>query len=123
MRRTRAALAVATAVVFGVSTLFLAYRSRVENAALNAAPDKSIAVLPFENLSPDPNNAYFADGVQDEILTHLARIADLKVISRSSTMRVQSGVARNLREIGRQLAVAHVLEGSVLAIACASTRN
>ena len=113
VRRTRAALAVATAVVFGVSTLFLAYRSRVENAALNAAPDKSIAVLPFENLSPDPNNAYFADGVQDEILTHLARIADLKVISRSSTMQYKSGVARNLREIGRQLAVAHVLEGSI----------
>src|SRR5512132_4272865 len=67
VRRTRAALAVVTAIVFGLSTLFLAYRSRVENAALNPAPDKSIAVLPFENLSPDPNNVYFADGVQDEI--------------------------------------------------------
>ena len=113
VRRTRAALAVATAVVFGVSTLFLAYRSRVENAALNAAPDKSIAVLPFENLSPDPNNAYFADGVQDEILTDLAKIADLKVISRISMMQYKSGVARNLREIGRQLAVANVVEGSI----------
>src|SRR5882757_615744 len=76
VRRTRTALALATAIVFGVSTLFLAYRSRVENAALNAPPDKSIAVLPFENLSPDPNNAYFADGVQDEILTRLASLAD-----------------------------------------------
>src|SRR5439155_22558230 len=61
VRRTRAALALATAIVFGVSTLFLAYRSRVENAALNTAPDKSIAVLPFENLRSDPNNVYFAD--------------------------------------------------------------
>src|SRR6478752_4969678 len=64
-RRTRVAFAVATAIVFGVSTLFLAYRSRVENAALNAAPDKSIAVLPFENLSEKKQNAYFTDGVQD----------------------------------------------------------
>src|SRR5580765_43129 len=90
VRRTRAALAVATAVVFGVSTLFLAYRSRVENAALNAAPKKSIAVLPFENLSPDPANVYFADGVQDEILTRLASLADLKVINRTSVRQYES---------------------------------
>ena len=113
VRRTRAALAVATAIVFGVSTLFLAYRSRVENAALNAAPDKSIAVLPFENLSPDPNNAYFANGVQDEILTRLASVADLKVISRTSVMQYKSGAARDLRKIGQQLGVARVVEGSV----------
>src|SRR6478752_1815755 len=87
VRRTRAALAVATAVVFGVSTLFLAYRSRVENAASNPAADKSIAVLPFENLSPGPENVYFADGVQDEILTRLASLADLKVINRTSVMQ------------------------------------
>ena len=68
VRRTRAALAVATAIVFGMSTLFLAYRSRVENAASNPAADKSVAVLPFENLSSDKENAYFTDGVQDEIL-------------------------------------------------------
>ena len=74
---------------------------------------KGIAVLPFENLSPDPDNAYFAGGVQDEILTDLAKIADLKVISRTSTMQYKSEVARNLREIGRQLGVAHVVEGSV----------
>src|SRR6266511_1755404 len=113
VRRTRAALAVATAIVFGVSTLFLAYRSRVENAALSAAPDKSIAVLPFENLSPDPNNVYFADGVQDEILTRLASLADLKVINRTSVMQYKSGAARDLHKIGQQLGVARVVEGSV----------
>jgi serine/threonine protein kinase/Tfp pilus assembly protein PilF len=112
VRRTRAALAVATAVVFGVSTLFLAHRSRVENAALNAAPDKSIAVLPFENRSEDKANAYFADGIQDEILTRLSNIADLKVISRTSTKQYQSRPA-NLREIAKELGVAHILEGSV----------
>jgi serine/threonine protein kinase len=85
VRRTRAALAVATVVVFGMSTLFLAYRSRVENAVLNLASEKSIAVLPFENRSEDKANAYFADGIQDEILTRLSNIADLKVISRTST--------------------------------------
>ncbi len=76
-------------------------------------PEKSIAVLPFENLSEEKANAYFADGVQDEILTDLAKIADLKVISRTSVMQYRSGVARNLREIGQQLGVAHLLEGSV----------
>jgi len=113
VRRTRAALAVATAIVFGVSTLFLAYRSRVENAALSAAPDKSIAVLPFENLSRDPDSAYFADGVQDEILTRLASLADLKVINRTSVMQYKSGAARDLHKIGQQLGVARVVEGSV----------
>ena len=78
-----------------------------------AAPEKSIAVLPFENLSSDKENAYFADGVQDEILTRLAKIADLKVISRIQLMQYKSGAARNLREIGQQLGVAHVVEGSV----------
>jgi len=76
-------------------------------------PEKSIAVLPFENLSDDKQNAYFADGVQDEILTNLAQVADLKVISRTSVMQYKSGVARNLREIAQQLGVAHVVEGSV----------
>jgi TolB-like protein/class 3 adenylate cyclase/Flp pilus assembly protein TadD len=78
-----------------------------------AIPDKSIAVLPFENLSSDKENAYFADGVQDEILTDLAKIADLKVISRTSVMQYKVGAVRNLREIGQQLGVAHLLEGSV----------
>jgi TolB-like protein/Tfp pilus assembly protein PilF len=75
--------------------------------------EKSIAVLPFENLSDEKKNAYFADGVQDEILTDLAKVADLKIISRTSVMQYKSGVARNLREIGQQLGVAHVVEGAV----------
>jgi len=76
-------------------------------------PEKSIAVLPFDNMSDDKQNAYFTDGVQDEILTNLARIADLKVISRSSVMQYKTGVARDLRKIGQELGVAHLLEGSV----------
>src|SRR5216110_3472552 len=76
-------------------------------------PAKSIAVLPFENLSRDPDNAYFAEGVQDEILTRLSKVADLKVISRTSVMQYKTGAQRNLREIGQQLGVAHLLEGSV----------
>jgi TolB-like protein/class 3 adenylate cyclase len=82
-------------------------------ATASAIPEKSIAVLPFENLSEEKANAFFADGVQDEILTNLANIADLKVISRTSVMQYKGGVPRNLREIGQQLGVAHLLEGSV----------
>jgi TolB-like protein/Tfp pilus assembly protein PilF len=83
---------------------------------MHSAPgiiEKSIAVLPFENLSAEKQNEYFADGVQDEILTNLAKIADLKVISRTSVLQYKSGVARNLRKIGEELGVAHVIEGSV----------
>ena len=76
-------------------------------------PEKSIAVLPFENLSEEAENAYFADGVQDEILSALARAADLKVISRTSTMQYKTGAPRNLRVISAALGVAHVVEGSV----------
>jgi len=75
--------------------------------------EKSIAVLPFQNLSEDKQNSFFTDGVQDEILSHLAKIADLKVISRTSVMPYKSELPRNLREIGQQLGVAHLLEGSV----------
>jgi TolB-like protein/class 3 adenylate cyclase/Tfp pilus assembly protein PilF len=75
-------------------------------------PEKSIAVLPFENLSSDKENAYFADGIQDEILTRVSKIADLKVISRTSTQHYKSA-PNNLPEIARQLGVAHILEGSV----------
>src|SRR4029077_7137097 len=78
-----------------------------------AIPEKSIAVLPFENLSDEKGNAYFADGVQDEILTGLARVADLRGISRTSVMQYKTGAKRNLREIGAALGVAHVLEGTV----------
>jgi TolB-like protein len=81
--------------------------------ALASFPFKSIAVLPFENLSDDKQSAYFADGVQDEILNYLAKVADLKVISRTSVMQYKTGKKRNLREIGTALGVAHVLEGSV----------
>src|SRR5439155_565351 len=81
--------------------------------SLATAVEKSIAVLPFENRSEDKANAYFTDGVQDEILTDLAKIADLKVISRTSVLQYKSGVARNLREIAQQLGVANVVEGSV----------
>jgi TolB-like protein/Flp pilus assembly protein TadD len=77
-----------------------------------AIPAKSIAVLPFENLSDDPENAYFADGVHDDILSSLAKISDLKVISRTSVRQYKEGV-RNLREIGQALGVAHILEGTV----------
>src|SRR5438094_861600 len=83
--------------------------ARTEAATL---PQKSIAVLPFESLSEDKNNAYFAEGVQDEILTRLAKVADLKVISRSSTQRFKSAPS-DLREIARQLGVMHIVEGSV----------
>src|SRR5437763_12267711 len=78
-----------------------------------AIPEKSIAVLPFENLSEEKANQFFADGVQDEILTDLARIADMQVISRTSVMQYKSGAERNLREIAKALGVAHVVEGSV----------
>jgi len=85
----------------------------VPNESKSVINAKSIAVLPFENLSEERANAFFTEGVQDEILTHLARIADLKVISRTSVMQYKSGAPRNLREIGQQLGVAHVVEGSV----------
>jgi TolB-like protein/Tfp pilus assembly protein PilF len=78
----------------------------------DAIPQKSIAVLPFDNLSRDPDNAYFAEGVQDEILTRLAKVADLKVISRTSTQHFKSA-PDNLPQIARQLGVAHIVEGSV----------
>ena len=87
--------------------------SAAPNESRSVINAKSIAVLPFENLSSDKENAYFTDGVQDEILTDLAKIADLKVISRTSVMQYKSGAPRNLREIGQQLGVAHVVEGSV----------
>ena len=98
---------------------FLRPKSATTAVVANASPpgpaaitDKSIAVLPFENLSEDKANAYFADGIQDEILARLSKIADLKVISRTSTQKYKSA-PNNLREIAQQLGVAHILEGSV----------
>ena len=96
-----------------VALFFLGRYSAPKQTVLAGIPAKSIAVLPFENLSRDPDNAFFTDGVQDEILANLAKVADLKVISRTSVMLYKSGNPRNLREIGQQLGVAHVLEGSV----------
>jgi TolB-like protein/class 3 adenylate cyclase/Tfp pilus assembly protein PilF len=104
---TTAALLALAAIVAGIAMFS---RNRVRSTA--AAPEKSIAVLPFENRSEDKANAYFADGVQDEILTRLSKIADLKVISRTSTQHYKSA-PQNLREIASQLGVAHILEGSV----------
>jgi TolB-like protein/Tfp pilus assembly protein PilF len=91
--------------------LFQRFHPNVSRA-VSSSIEKSIAVMPFENLSRDPDNAYFAEGIQEEILTRLAKIADLKVISRTSTQRYQSKPA-NLSEIAKQLGVANILEGSV----------
>ena len=103
-------LATIGAVVALIVMGFLLWSKRTPT--ISAAPEKSIAVLPFENLSHDPDNAYFADGIQDEILTRLSKIADLKVISRTSTQHYKSA-PENLPEIARLLGVAHILEGSV----------
>ncbi|HYT54511.1 MAG TPA: protein kinase [Verrucomicrobiae bacterium] len=112
LRWARSPIALVLAfLVFAVALALPFYRHR--NLATTLPPEKSIAVLPFSNLSKEEENAFFADGVQNEILTDLARIADLKVISRASTMQYKSGVARNLHKIGQQLGVAHVVEGSV----------
>jgi len=111
VRRTRAALAVAT-VVLGMSLLLVSQLLRTQDAPSKPVPDKSIAVLPFENRSEDKANAYFAEGIQDEILTRLSKVADLKVISRTSTEHYKSA-PENVAEIARQLGVAHILEGSV----------
>jgi TolB-like protein/Tfp pilus assembly protein PilF len=108
-----AAVAIALLVVAALAAGVLSFLRKGPARSLATAVEKSIAVLPFENLSEEKANAFFADGVQDEILTDLAKIADLKVISRTSVMQYKSGVARNLREIGQQLGVAHLLEGSV----------
>src|SRR5436190_6647269 len=86
--------------------------SATPNESKSVINAKSIAVLPFENRSEDKANAYFADGIQDEILTRLSKIADLKVISRTSTEHYKS-VPEKLSEIGKQLGVAHILEGSI----------
>src|SRR5438128_383718 len=111
-------LALAAGLI-GMAAAAFALFARWHNRAMsqNTAPanisEKSIAVLPFDKLSDDQANAYFAVGIQDEILTSLARVADLKVISRTSVMQYTTGAGRNLREIGKQLGVAHLLEGSV----------
>ena len=113
-RRTRLRWAATTAVLLALVAIVAgtAMFSRFRVGSTLPAPEKSIAVLPFENRSEDKANTYFADGVQDEILTRLSKIADLKVISRTSTQHYKSA-PENLREIAKQLGVAHILEGSV----------
>jgi TolB-like protein len=114
VRRARAGLAAAFILILG-ATGFFAFRSQhTQSLGLNPpVAEKSIAVLPFENLSDQKQNAYFTDGVQDEILTDLAKVADLKVISRTSVMQYRTDTKRNLREVAKELGVAHVVEGSV----------
>src|SRR6266498_506178 len=111
LRWARSPVALVLIVLAAVLALtFPFFRHR--NPTTSPPSDKSIAVLPFENLSADRDNAYFAEGIQEEILTRLAKIADLKVISRTSTQRYQSK-PHNLGEIAKQLGVANILEGSV----------
>jgi TolB-like protein/Tfp pilus assembly protein PilF len=119
---TIAAVLLLTALALGLFLLFhrASPKSTATAAALATTPapaakinSKSVAVLPFENLSGDPENAFFTDGVQDEIRTDLAKVADLKVISRTSVMQYKTTTARNLPDIAQALKVAHILEGSV----------
>jgi len=115
-RRARvrwAAVVIGLLVVAALAAGVLSFLRKGPARSLATTVEKSIAVLPFENLSEEKANAYFTDGMQDEILTDLAKIAELKVISRTSVMQYKSGAPRNLREIGQQLGVAHVVEGSV----------
>ncbi len=109
--KTAGRLALAAAIV-ALATIVAVREFHSTKATPFSMPEKSIAVLPFENLSDDPANAYFAEGIQEEILTRLASIADLKVISRTSTQRYHSNPG-NLAEIAKQLGVANILEGSV----------
>src|SRR3981081_1009078 len=107
LRRNMIILVVAGVIVSAAAGFFLLPRASGRNI------DKSIAVLPFENLSGDPDNAYFADGIQDDILTNLSKIGDLKVISRTSVMSYRGSGTHNARDIGKALGVATLLEGSV----------
>ncbi len=103
-------------VLVGVAvsiSLFFLGRYTAPNRIASGDENKSIAVLPFATLSDDRNDAYFADGVQDQILTNLARVSDLKVISHTSVRQYKTGAERNIREIGKQLGVAYIMEGSV----------
>src|SRR6266496_223525 len=117
-RRTgRKIVAVTIALAVVAAGLFMYQLVRSKSDTLGppttaTIANKSIAVLPFDNLSRDPDNAYFCEGVQDEILTRLAKVADLKVISRTSTQHFKSA-PENLPEIGKRLGVMHILEGSV----------
>jgi len=130
-RYSLVAMAIGALIVVGATVLFFTARTtfrtatgRTETASVSTPPiqEKSIAVLPFQNLSDDKSNAYFSEGIQDEILTRLSKVAALKVISRTSTMKYKSE-PENLREVGKQLGVAHILEGSVQKVANAVKVN
>ncbi len=110
--RARMRWAAMTTALLGIAAIIagIAMSSRYR---VLSAPEKSIAVLPFDNLSTDQGNAFFVAGIQDEILNDLAKVADLKVISRTSVIEYKTGVKRNLREIAKALGVAHVVEGAV----------
>ena len=110
--RRRAVLTVAGALLLAAVGFSMWFYSR-QAALTSLTTEKTIAVLPFQNFSPDKENAFFADGVQDDILTSLAKIKDLRVISRSSVMKFRDAAAQNLRQIGKTLGVANILEGSV----------
>ena len=112
-KRVRWAEAAAALLIFGAIVAAFVLVSRKSSTSISPVSNKSVAVLPFENLSKDEENAFFAGGVQDEILTDLAKIADLKVISRTSVMKYKSDLERNLREIAKTLGVSYVVEGSV----------
>jgi len=114
VKRNGSRLVASAAVVIVLAGVLFAFWARSQQDARESAAvgEKSIAVLPFENLSSDPDNAYFAEAIQDEILARLSKIADLKVISRTSTQKYKSA-PDNLREIAKQLGVGNVLEGSV----------
>jgi TolB-like protein/Flp pilus assembly protein TadD len=119
-RKLLALAAVAAAIAVGLLLVQFARRGGTTGKdsspaveVTGAIPEKSIAVLPFNNLSGEQENAFFTDGIQEEILANLAKVAELKVISRTSVMAYKAGNPRNVREIGRQLGVAHLLEGSV----------
>ena len=107
-----AACTVLVALAIGGFVYWQRHKPKI-STPVSTISEKSIAVLPFENRSEEKSNAYFADGIQDEILANLARIADLKVISRTSVTQYRTGVVRNLPEIGQQLRVAHIVEGGV----------
>ncbi|HEU0208040.1 MAG TPA: adenylate/guanylate cyclase domain-containing protein [Candidatus Udaeobacter sp.] len=113
-RRILLAIAILAAALLAAGYWVTRHQIQQKQASESAAiPEKSIAVLPFENFSTNQENAFFADGIQDEILTNLAKLADLKVISRTSVEQYRDKTARNIREIARTLGVANVLEGSV----------
>src|SRR6266550_1554345 len=112
-RRRSVGWIAALAVIVLLGAVFFLFMRKPTQPVVAAIADKSIAVLPFENLREEKQNEFFTAGVQDQSLTDLSQIADLKVISRTSVMQYKSGLARNLRKVGEELGVARVVEGSV----------